>query len=146
MSYVEAFTTKTGAMIAPLLPQKDDHVLDYEPCPWCAGEGWAGGGCDDEELAFNPGLRFSDCQRCGGAGHIGTITRGELRRRRFEELVFNTDARRYELQDRDVCPDCGAGGFACVDEDGDRCRGRSHVDYLVNAFTGDLVAVIEMGA
>lgn len=108
---VALVTTRTGAWIEALIPQPDDDEPSEDPCVWCGGEGVAGGGADEEELYYRPELMQIACGACRGTGKGDThTTRGEQRRRDYEDRWFWIDATRAEKMDRDVCPDCGYGG------------------------------------
>lgn len=120
------YTTRTGAVVEAFMRQPGDDNIVSDPCVWCEGEGHAGGGAPDDELQANPGLMLHDCQACQGTGVSGTTTVGDLRLKAWKEMVFNIDARRYELRDRDICPDCGAGGC------GGECYGDTDLDRLAS--------------
>lgn len=130
---IKAHITATGGVLPALVPQPDDNQIIPEPCPWCEGTGQ-----DGEDHAGWA------CQRCNGTGSIGTMTQGEARKRHFEEQVFYLDATRYESMDRDICPDCGAGGFGCCDTPPHTCPKATRVHYIKNYVTGEVVPHIKV--
>ena len=146
ITVVQAHITDTGAWVPVRLPQPDDNRLTSEPCPWCDGQGVAGGGCDDEELHFNPDLLMTACQRCNGSGKIGTLTRGELRQRQWDEMVWMTDARRAERSygggHGGYCPDCGV--YDCTGGGEYTCPQAPDRRYMVDAITGEEVPVLRV--
>jgi hypothetical protein len=96
----DVFHTPSGATMAMLLPQYDDHEVIADRCVWCDGHGYGG-----DAVGYG-GL----CDACRGTGKGGTTTRGLKRKQEFLDALFFIDAPRFALMDRDICPDCGGGG------------------------------------
>lgn len=138
---VAAHFTRTGVAVPALILTKSDSMTVPNPCVWCMSTG-NGRDEDDPEYYLGEGT----CGACGGTGVNGTITAGELKEAAWKDMVFDIDARRYELMDRDCCPDCGAGGYGCQDEDSGPCRVDPRLDWVVDAITGEEIRVLAIPA
>lgn len=131
--------TATGAKIECFDYEPGDEEIVDELCVWCMGYGTADGGADADEVEANPTLMLSDCPACEGTGKTGQkIAVVDVRRRHYEDEVFDIDARRAELMSRDCCPDCGVGGghdlpWECSRYDGPTPKGYRELQ----AFYGD---------
>jgi hypothetical protein len=96
------FITASGARVPRFVNQPGDEEMIDPGCIYCEGEGtWY----EDD--------RSGSCYACSGTGTAGrTMARGDLRLEQWLDMVFFTDAPRFEKIDQDVCPDCGVGGCA----------------------------------
>ena len=94
------FRTRSGARVPMFEPRDDDDELVDPGCVYCDGYGeWH----EDDRSGF-----CNACRGTGAAGHM--IPRGLQRKENWLDMIFFADAPRFENMDRDICPDCGAGG------------------------------------
>lgn len=122
----EKFITASGAIVPMFQNQNDDDELIDPGCVYCQGQGEV---INEDEWGSVWG-----CSACNGTGKGNyTITRREQRMNQWLDMIFFTDAPRFELMDRDCCPDCGAGGCGgeCdfTEEDWQEIRGHGGVIY-----------------
>ncbi len=100
----DTFITASGASVDMFKPHEDDDELLDPGCVYCQGQG---------EIESDDPFSYESyfCTACRGTGSSGQSTpRGVQRKEQWLDMIFFTDAPRFEKMDRDICPDCGSGG------------------------------------
>lgn len=139
MKYVKAHVTETGIAVLPLMPEADDMEVVVEPCVYCRGNilGSDARGMDG---------RCDACRETPGSSGRA-VTKRTLRQKAWEDMVWMIDAQRREKMagannHGGYCPDCGV--YDCGNGGEYDCPKAPKLDYLVDAMTGEEVAIIQV--